>query len=63
MVIFSFRRFEESGEVFDPIALKVGKFIVDNRKWRYAGMVAGLFMINLCLGIQYTAYKDVHNGF
>lgn len=63
MIIYSYRRFEETGEVFDPIALKVGKFIVDNRKWRYIGMVVGLFCINLCLFIQYTAYKDVHNGF
>ena len=63
MIVFSYRHFKAKGEIFDIVAYKVGYWLTEYRAIRYTGFLLGLFFINFCIFIQYTAYEDVDNNF
>jgi peptidoglycan/LPS O-acetylase OafA/YrhL len=62
MLLFTYRRYKFEGEVYDPVAHNICTWFSQLRIIRYAGLLFGLFLINFCMFIQYTAYKDVDNG-
>ena len=61
MVLYSYRWYKKTGEVYDRIALFFA-LAMDRRGVRYAAYGLGLFLVNFFIFIQYSAYKDVdHN--
>lgn len=61
MVLYSYRYYKKTGEVYDKIALFFA--VSMEKRWiRYLSYLIGLFLINFFIFIQYSAYKDVdHN--
>lgn len=62
MILFSFRHYKATGEVYDKFALKIATSLFNSRIVRYLGLALGLFFINFCIFIQYSAYSDIKNG-
>jgi hypothetical protein len=63
MIVFAYRHYKANDEVYDPLALKIAHFFTKNRIVRWIGGLIGVALINFCIFIQYTAYKDVDNDF
>ena len=61
LVLYTQRNHAKTGKVYDVWAHAIGN-LFHKRYFRYGGYLLGLFFINFFIFIQYTAYKDVDNG-
>jgi hypothetical protein len=61
LVLYTQKNYTKTGKVYDTWAHAIGN-LFQNRYLRYGGYLIGLFFINFFIFIQYTAYKDVDNG-
>jgi hypothetical protein len=63
MIVFTYRHYKANHEVYDPLALKIAHFFTKSAIARWIGGFIGVALINFCMFIQYTAYRDVDNDF
>jgi hypothetical protein len=61
LVLYTQRNYVKTGKVYDSWAHAIGNCF-DIKYVRYTGYCLGLFFINFFIFIQYSAYKDVDNG-
>jgi hypothetical protein len=50
-IIYTFRKYNENGQVFDILAHKIGQVVVGHRWLRYAMFVVGFGLLNFVLFI------------
>jgi peptidoglycan/LPS O-acetylase OafA/YrhL len=56
-IIYSYRKYQDSGEVYDKIGVAIGK-LQENKTVRWLTFFFGLVLINTLIFSQYDAYKD-----
>ena len=61
LILYTHRNYAKTGKIYDNWAFYLGN-LLENRYIRYAGYLLGLFFINFFIFIQFTAYRDVDNG-
>ena len=62
LILFAFRHWKATGEVYDPFALSIANSLFKSRIVRYIGLIIGVFLVTFCVFIQFSAYKDTKNG-